>query len=260
MDIIAANKISATYIDGGILRLGGQDNIHGTIKLLNAQGEQIGTWGENGVDAQKGYIGGWRIEDGMLKRTTEAYIPPNKKVLDTLSYVIRADAANTLDKNLYDFNGNGQIDMYDFVYVKRVLNGLTEFNKNTCAIAKTSTVTITINPYSTKEMISVYGIDMWGQERKTIMGIQDLRIDKVKTDSVEAGEFKLNKDYENSDTGGINNVMLFGENSKSYIGSQNGTAILGNSEGYELRLQTDGNLVLYNTSGVAVWNSGTARG
>lgn len=53
MDIIAANKISATYIDGGILRLGGQDNIHGTIKLLNAQGEQIGTWGENGVDAQK---------------------------------------------------------------------------------------------------------------------------------------------------------------------------------------------------------------
>lgn len=109
-------------------------------------------------------------------------------------------------------------------------------------------------------MISVCGTDMWGQERKTIMGIQDLHIDKVKSDSVEAGEFKLNKDYESSDTGGITNVMTIGENSKSYIGSQNGTAILGNSEGYELRLQTDGNLVLYNTSGIAVWSSGTARG
>ena len=51
-----------------------------------------------------------------------------------------------------------------------------------------------------------------------------------------------------------------GDNSKSYIGSQDGTAILGNSVGYELRLQTDGNLVLYNTSGIAVWSSGTARG
>ena len=172
MDIIAANKVSATYIEGGILKLGGQDNTHGAINILNAKGELIGSWGANGVDAQKGFIGGWSIENGMLKRTTEAYIPPNKKVLDTLSYVIRADAANTLDKNLYDFNGNGQIDMYDFVYVKRVLNGLTEFNKDTCAIAKTSTVTITINPYSTKEMISIYGTDMWGQERKTIMGIQ----------------------------------------------------------------------------------------
>ena len=54
--------------------------------------------------------------------------------------------------------------------------------------------------------------------------------------------------------------MTIGENKKSYLGSQNGTAILGNAEGHELRLQTDGNLVLYNASGVAVWSSGTARG
>ena len=34
MDIIAVNKIAATYIEGGTLTLGGEDNMHGVLKKL----------------------------------------------------------------------------------------------------------------------------------------------------------------------------------------------------------------------------------
>lgn len=257
MDIVAANKIMADYIYGGTLTLGGQDNTHGVLKMLNSSGEEIGSWNQDGVNAQAGKIGGWSIENGMLKRTVQTYIPPDIKVAETIKNAILAETTKELEKSLYDFNNDGSIDVFDFSFVKRILMGKMTFNNDTCVIAKKSNVTITINPYATDGIISVVGIDMWGQERKTIMGIDDLQIYKIKTENIETGSFWFNKDYYFD--GDPYNVLQFGENSKSYLGSLDGTLILGNSQGDELKLQTDGNLVLYNIYGEVVWSSDTAR-
>lgn len=257
MDIIAVNKIAATNIEGGTLTLGGEDNMHGVLKMLNADGKEIGSWAENGIDAQAGRIGGWNIEDGMFKKTTETYIPPNMKVFETIRTALLAETADQLDKDLYDFNGDGEIDLFDFAYVKRILLEMQQFNKDTSPIAKTSEVTITINPYNVHEMISIYGVDMWGEERTTTLGIDTLIIDKVKAEKLEINALDFGKDY--FFDGDPYNVFKIGEKKKSYMGSSDGTLILGNAQGDELRLQEDGNLVLYSMSGDAVWSSGTAR-
>lgn len=134
---------------------------------------------------------------------------------------------------------------------------MQQFNKDTSPIAKTSEVTITINPYNVHEMISIYGVDMWGEERTTTLGIDTLIIDKVKAEKLEINALDFGKDY--FFDGDPYNVFKIGEKKKSYIGSSDGTLILGNVQGDELRLQEDGNLVLYSMSGDAVWSSETAR-
>lgn len=74
---IMAGTLSANYIKGGTLTLGGSNNTNGTIRMLNASGQQIGKWDKDGiaasnanisgtVDADDGHIGNWQISGGNL--------------------------------------------------------------------------------------------------------------------------------------------------------------------------------------------------
>lgn len=68
--------ISFTYAKGGALTLGGSSNTHGVLKILNADGELIGKWDKDGIDAIKGNFSGslssatGTFIDGILTNAT----------------------------------------------------------------------------------------------------------------------------------------------------------------------------------------------
>lgn len=76
MDIIYANKLSADYIEGGTLVLGGNENGRGTITILNNNNEVIGQWNKDGIFANGGTFKGTiesanaKITGGFIKLNT----------------------------------------------------------------------------------------------------------------------------------------------------------------------------------------------
>lgn len=58
MDIIIANKISADYIEGGTLVLGGNSNTNGTIAVYDAKGNLVATLDKDGLVTKNGSFEG----------------------------------------------------------------------------------------------------------------------------------------------------------------------------------------------------------
>lgn len=58
MDIIIANKISADYIEGGTLALGGNNNTNGTIAVYDAKGNLVATLDKDGLVTKNGSFEG----------------------------------------------------------------------------------------------------------------------------------------------------------------------------------------------------------
>lgn len=54
--------VNASYIRSGTLVLGGQNNQNGTLQVLDANGNVVGTWDNNGVTILKGLISGPSME------------------------------------------------------------------------------------------------------------------------------------------------------------------------------------------------------
>lgn len=57
-DYIMSGTIIADLIKGGILKLGGSNNTNGVFQVLDASGNIIGTWDNNGINATKGTFSG----------------------------------------------------------------------------------------------------------------------------------------------------------------------------------------------------------
>lgn len=55
-DNITSGTLSASKISGGTLTLGGANNVSGVMQVLDADGNVIGTWDNNGIDIDKGAI------------------------------------------------------------------------------------------------------------------------------------------------------------------------------------------------------------
>ena len=67
MDIIVANKISGSYIYGGTIVLGGENNKNGVLELKTANGDVVVSLNKDGIQAVKGKIGNLQIiENGFL--------------------------------------------------------------------------------------------------------------------------------------------------------------------------------------------------
>lgn len=49
--MINTGTLSANYINGGTLTLGGNNNVNGLLKVLNASGTEIGSWDKDGLNA-----------------------------------------------------------------------------------------------------------------------------------------------------------------------------------------------------------------
>lgn len=60
--------INATYIHGGILKLGGLNNQNGTLEIYDSSGNLIGGWSVNGINTVAGSIAGWTITKDTIQK------------------------------------------------------------------------------------------------------------------------------------------------------------------------------------------------
>lgn len=58
--------INASYIQSGTLVLGGVNNGNGTLKVVDAKGDTVGTWTNAGINMISGTVGGWTITDDTI--------------------------------------------------------------------------------------------------------------------------------------------------------------------------------------------------
>lgn len=74
---IASGTLSANYIKGGKLTLGGSNNTNGTLQILNSSGNVIGEWDNTGITAENatitgvingesGHIGNWTFTENGI--------------------------------------------------------------------------------------------------------------------------------------------------------------------------------------------------
>lgn len=157
---------------GGLNLSGNRFTLTSTNTTITADGR---------VTFKAGTIGNWNIEQNKLSSTAQVYIPPDINVLNTIADAMRAGTTSSLSKNLYDFNSDGAIDLFDFVKAKRFYLGLDTYNNTTSAIAQPSNVTANIDPTNLEKIINISGTDMWGTKRETYIGINGLKTDSVKS-------------------------------------------------------------------------------
>lgn len=55
-NIVSTIGLFFDYAHGGTLTLGGQNNTNGLLRVLNASGSEIGSWGKDGISIQDGEI------------------------------------------------------------------------------------------------------------------------------------------------------------------------------------------------------------
>lgn len=154
-------------------------NINGNLFTLTSTNTTISADGR--ATFRAGTIGNWSIEQNKLSSTVQVYIPPDINVINTISGAIKAETTSSLSKSLYDFNGDGTIDLFDIAKAKRFYLGLETYNNTTSAIAQLSNVTANIDPANLDKVINISGTDMWGTKRETYIGINGLKTDSVKS-------------------------------------------------------------------------------
>lgn len=154
-------------------------NINGNLFTLTSTNTTISADGRATFKA--GTIGNWSIEQNKLSSTVQVYIPPDINVINTISGAIKAETTSSLSKSLYDFNGDGAIDLFDIAKAKRFYLGLETYNNTTSAIAQLSNVTANIDPTNLNKVINISSTDMWGTKRETYIGINGLKTDSVKS-------------------------------------------------------------------------------
>lgn len=219
-----------------------------TGKLYASKADITGT-----IKATLGNIAKWNINSSSLYATQNGYISPSVKQLEVLRNSINGGTTGSLDKNLYDFNGDGSIDLVDFVKVKRQMAGIEEFNTSTSPIAKSSAITAKIDPSNASKIIDISATDMWGYFRNTYLGIDGLKTEKVivtfgNTNSTSEIKTVVYPDRIEFTKNG---------NATCRIESDGNNINMYNPSGQRISFQSDGNLVAYDSTGTAYWASGT---
>jgi len=72
-DFITTGTMKAERIKGGTLTLGGDNNVNGLLKILNASGVEVGKWDKDGISVSGGAISGTTIKGSTIEfgTTTE---------------------------------------------------------------------------------------------------------------------------------------------------------------------------------------------
>lgn len=87
---------------------------------------------------------------------------------------------------MYDFNGDNEIDLFDFTIAKRYINGQSsETDFKAWKYSKTSPVTFEINPQNANKAIYLSAEDMWGKERKSQIGIGHIYSNEIECDNIK---------------------------------------------------------------------------
>lgn len=117
-----------------------------------------------------------------LVSNAETYLPPSYNEMNVIKKAVLNETTDMLKKELYDFNSDGVIDIFDMVQAKRYMLGYdTKETFEKWKYAKKSKVTFEIKPQNAQKCILLSGTDMWGTLRETYIGI-----DTVKTIGINA--------------------------------------------------------------------------
>ena len=117
-----------------------------------------------------------------LVSNAETYLPPNYNEMNVIKKAVLNETTDMLKKELYDFNSDGVIDIFDMAQAKRYMLGYdTKETFEKWKYAKKSKVTFEIKPQNAQKCILLSGTDMWGTLRETYIGI-----DTVKTIGINA--------------------------------------------------------------------------
>ena len=96
--------MSANHIQGGTLTLGGQNNQNGVLRILNANGDEIGHWNNNGI----------AINSGSINLTkTEGNKEGSVKIQQTLTGQIEIRYSDETSARLMTFGGINPINIID---------------------------------------------------------------------------------------------------------------------------------------------------
>ena len=133
----------------------------------------------------KGQISGFQFDSNKMSNTVSIYLLPDKDVLHTLRNAIVNNTTSQLPLKQYDLNGNGKVDLTDFVAAKNyVLGTHTEADFRKWKYAKTSDITYKLNPSDVKNALSISGADIWGKTRQTTLGIGTLYSNEISCDNL----------------------------------------------------------------------------
>lgn len=72
-DWITSGTMFADRIHGGLLKLGGAANGNGVMRILDASGNEVGSWDKDGIVATSGELAGWKIEKGQIVKSINLY-------------------------------------------------------------------------------------------------------------------------------------------------------------------------------------------
>lgn len=133
----------------------------------------------------KGQISGFQFDSNKMSNTVSIYLLPDKDVLHTLRNAIVNNTTSQLPLEQYDLNGNGEVNLADFVVAKNyVLGTHTETDFRKWKYAKTSDITYKLNPSDVKNALSISGTDIWGKTRQTTLGIGTLYSNEISCDNL----------------------------------------------------------------------------
>lgn len=133
----------------------------------------------------KGQISGFQFDSNKMSNAVSIYLLPDKDVLHTLRNALVNHTTSQLALSQYDLNGNGEVNLADFVVAKNyVLGTHTETDFRKWKYAKTSDITYKLNPSDVKNALSISGTDIWGKTRRTTLGIGTLYSNEISCDNL----------------------------------------------------------------------------
>ncbi len=137
-DYITTGHLSADRILGGTLELGGWNNENGVLKIIDENGDIIGTWDKDGITIIKGKISSDLIQGGTLTLGGLNNKNGSLKVLDKNNDLIGKWDNNGLSVFVGSFPKDSEIDNLS-QEVKGLNISISDANKNIASLQQTST-------------------------------------------------------------------------------------------------------------------------
>lgn len=101
VNLLRTTGFSFDWATGGTLTLGGQDNINGQLKILNASGTEIGRWDKDGIKANSG--------GKLTSKNGKVYVDLDNNEI-ACNKLISADTNFGVDVGSYNAFGGSSID------------------------------------------------------------------------------------------------------------------------------------------------------
>ena len=134
------------------------------------------------------YINATYIKSGMIVSEGVGYLPPTYD--DAISMLFSLSFPEQYPPmDFYDLNGDGVFDREDVLLANRVYLG--EVPISSCAGARPSNVTVTINPFDAEETIKLVGTNMWGSQVSTYFGVNGSGIPHINGDCSVSGRLAV---------------------------------------------------------------------